>query len=332
MRFILVFILSMPWWYLSSARVQSPPILTVYTYQSFASEYGLGPAIAAAFNAQCHCQLKFELAVDGVVLLNRLRMQREKLPADVVIGLDNNLLETAQQTGLFAESGVDTSHIGVPTDWHNRFFIPYTYSWFGFVYDKNRLKKPPTSLRELVDSNTQWRIIYADPRTSTVGVGLLLWMHHVFGEKTAQAWQKLAHKTVTVTRGWGEAYSLFLKGESDFVLSYTTSPAWHQLVEKRDNYASAAFREGHYLQVEVAGILKNSQHPELARQFLHFILSPTVQRLIAEKNGTLPVIDVALPAAFAAAPRPAKSLQYSAHQVAEARTQWTKQWQQAVSQ
>lgn len=40
-------------------------------------------------------------------------------------------------------------------------------------------------------------------------------------------------KTVTVTKGWSEAYGLFLKGESDLVLSYTTSPAYHIIAEKK---------------------------------------------------------------------------------------------------
>lgn len=76
-------------------------------------------------------------------------------------------------------------------------------------------------------------MIYQDPRTSTPGLGLLLWMQKVYGDDAPQAWQKLAKKTVTVTKGWSEAYGLFLKGESDLVLSYTTSPAYHILEEKK---------------------------------------------------------------------------------------------------
>lgn len=52
-------------------------------------------------------------------------------------------------------------------------------------------------------------------------------MQKVYGDKTPEAWQKLAAKTVTVTKGWSEAYGLFLKGESDLVLSYTTSGLPH---------------------------------------------------------------------------------------------------------
>ncbi len=48
--------------------------------------------------------------------------------------------------------------------------------------------------------------------------------------KPGRSWRP---KTVTVTKGWSEAYGLFLKGESDPVLSYTTSPAYHLIEEKK---------------------------------------------------------------------------------------------------
>ena len=37
---------------------------------------------------------------------------------------------------------------------------------------------------------------------------------------------------MTVTKGWSEAYGLFLEGEADMVLSYTTSPAYHLIAEE----------------------------------------------------------------------------------------------------
>lgn len=41
----------------------------------------------------------------------------------------------------------------------------------------------------------------------------MLWMQKVYGDQAPQAWQQLAQKTVTVTKGWSEAYGLFLKGK-----------------------------------------------------------------------------------------------------------------------
>ncbi len=58
-------------------------------------------------------------------------------------------------------------------------------------------------------------------------------MQKVYGDKAPEAWRALSAKTVTVTKGWSEAYGLFLKGESNLVLSYTTSPAYHIIAEKK---------------------------------------------------------------------------------------------------
>ncbi len=316
---------------LIAAPVFAKPVLTVYTYDSFAAEWGPGPAVKKAFEADCNCELKFVALEDGVSLLNRLRMEGKKSKADVVLGLDNNLLEAATQTKLFAKSGVPDGAVKVPGGWSNETFVPFDYGWFAFVYDKTKLKNPPKSLKELVESDQKWRVIYEDPRTSTPGLGLLLWMQKVYGDKAPEAWQKLAGKTVTVTKGWSEAYGLFLKGESDLVLSYTTSPAYHIIEEKKENYAAANFSEGHYLQVEVAARTAASKQPELAEKFLKFMVSPAFQSAISTGNWMYPVSNVTLPAGFDQLEKPQTSLQFSPQEVAAQRAAWIASWQRAVS-
>ncbi len=316
---------------LVAAPVFAKPVLTVYTYDSFSADWGPGPVVKKAFEASCDCELKFVALEDGVSLLNRLRMEGKNSKADVVLGLDNNLLEAATQTHLFAKSDVPTSAINVPGGWTNDTFVPFDYGYFAFVYDKTKLKNPPKSLKELVESDQKWKVIYEDPRTSTPGLGLLLWMQKVYGDKTPAAWQKLAAKTVTVTKGWSEAYGLFLKGESDLVLSYTTSPAYHIMEEKKSQYAAADFAEGHYLQVEVAARTASSKQPELAKKFLTFMVSPAFQKAIPTGNWMYPVTDVTLPAGFAGLTKPKTTLQFSSHDVAQQRAQWISEWQRAVS-
>ncbi|MFW0764331.1 thiamine ABC transporter substrate binding subunit [Trabulsiella odontotermitis] len=317
---------------LLAAPVFAKPILTVYTYDSFSADWGPGPAVKKAFEADCNCELKYVTLEDGVSLLNRLRMEGKNSKADVVLGLDNNLLDAATQTGLFAKSGVPAQSVKVPGGWNDETFVPFDYGYFAFVYDKNKLKNPPKSLKELVESDQKWRVIYQDPRTSTPGLGLLLWMQKVYGDKAPEAWQKLAAKTVTVTKGWSEAYGLFLKGESDLVLSYTTSPAYHIIEEKKDHYAAAAFTEGHYLQVEVAARTASSKQPQLAEQFLKFMLSPGFQNAIPTGNWMYPVTDVTLPAGFDQLVKPQTTLEFTPQQVAAERQQWISTWQRAVSQ
>lgn len=316
---------------LVAAPVFAKPVLTVYTYDSFAADWGPGPAVKKAFEADCSCELKFVALEDGVSLLNRVRMEGKNSKADVVLGLDNNLLDAATQTKLFAPSGVNPSALQVPGGWKNSTFVPYDYGYFAFVYDKNKLKNPPKSLKELVESDQKWKVIYEDPRTSTPGLGLLLWMQKVYGDKAPEAWQKLAKKTVTVTKGWSEAYGLFLKGEADLVLSYTTSPAYHIIEEKKDNYAAAEFSEGHYLQVEVAGRLASSKQPELAEKFIKFMTTPGFQNTIATGNWMYPVTNVVLPAGFDGLVEPNTTLEFTPEQVATQRAAWINEWQRAVS-
>ncbi|MDN4127769.1 thiamine ABC transporter substrate binding subunit [Pantoea ananatis] len=316
---------------LSAPVFAAKPVLTVYTYDAFSADWGPGPAVKKAFEAQCGCELKFVALEDGVSLLNRVRMEGKNTKADVVLGLDNNLLQAAQQTGLFSKSDVDTRELQVPGGWKDTTFVPFDYGYFAFVYNKNTLKNPPTSLKELVESPEKWRVIYEDPRTSTPGLGLLLWMQKVYGDNAPEAWQKLAKKTVTVTKGWSEAYGLFLKGESDLVLSYTTSPAYHIIEEKKDNYAAASFAEGNYLQVEVAARLANSKQPKLAEQFMQFMVTPAFQNTIPTGNWMYPVIKTDLPAGFASLSVPKTTLQFSPEEVASHRSQWVSQWQRAVS-
>ncbi|CDH22523.1 thiamine ABC transporter substrate binding subunit [Xenorhabdus bovienii] len=310
---------------------QAKPTLTIYTYDSFASEWGPGPAIKKAFEAECNCELKLVALEDGVSLLNRVRMEGKKTSADIVLGLDNNLIQAAQQTGLFTPSHIDTSKLKLPVTWNSATFIPYDYGYFAFVYNKNTLPNPPKSMDELINSNQNWKIIYQDPRTSTPGLGLLLWMQDIYGDKAVHEWPKVAKKTLTVTKGWSEAYGLFLKGEGDMVLSYTTSPAYHILSEKKDNYAAAIFSEGHYLQIEVAAQLASSKQPELAQKFMQFMISPAFQQAIPTTNWMYPVIDIPLPEVFKQLPVPAKPLQFSADDVAKHRNQWIRTWQSAVS-
>lgn len=104
----------------------------------------------------------------------------------------------------------------------------------------------------------------------------------VYGDQAPEAPAEAGRETVTVTKGWSEAYGLFLKGESDLVLSYTTSPAYHMIEEKKDNYAAANFAEGHYLQVEVAARTAASKQPELAEN------SSNLWYLLASRTPSLP--------------------------------------------
>jgi len=293
---------------IATSAMAETPVLTVYTYDSFVSEWGPGPAVEAAFEETCGCDLQFVAVGDGAELLSRLRLEGARTEADIALGLDTNLTEAARATGLFAPAGIDMPKLDLPIDWQDDTFLPFDWSWFAFVYDTKTVSNPPKSFEELAASDLS--LVIEDPRTSTPGLGLLLWVKAVYGDKAEEAWRSLNDQIVTVTQGWSEAYGLFLEGEADMVLSYTTSPAYHVIAEGDTSKAAAAFDEGNYLQVEVAAKLASTDQPELADQFLAFMLSDTFQSIIPETNWMYPAVTPAsgLPEGFDVAKRPEKTL------------------------
>ena len=295
------------------ASAASAEPLTIYAPDYFASEWGPGPAIREAFEASCGCEIAY---VTGD-LLPRLLLEGERTRADVVIGLNTDDAERARRTGLFAPHGMDISDTDLPIDWTDPDFVPFNWGHTAFVYDTTRMDAPPQSFRALVDApDDAFTLAIQDPRSSVSGLALALWVHAVFGDEAEAAWEGLAPKIVTVTQGWSESYGLFTEGEVDMVLSYTTSPAYHIIAEGDDTKRAAIFPEGHYVMVETAGKIADSDQPELAQAFLDFILTEAFQSIIPEGNWSLPVkLDPArLPEGFARLDMPETALIYSAEE------------------
>jgi thiamine transport system substrate-binding protein len=308
--------------------------LTIYTYDGFTSDWGTGPKVKAAFEKQCDCTVDFVALPDGVALLNRLKLEGAATKADIVLGIDTNLTAEAEATGLFAPHEVTFSGLTVPGGWSDKSFLPFDWGYFAVVFDSEKLKPDQfQSLKEFVEKPGPEKIVIEDPRTATPGLGLLLWIKAVYGDQAEDAWEKLKPRVLTVTPGWSEAYGLFTKGEAPMVLSYTTSPAYHMIAESTKRYQAFAFAEGHYMQIEVAGMTKSARNKELARRFLAFMISPGFQDLVPETNWMYPAGPTSkpLPAAFDTLVKPAKSLIFSSEEVARNRKAWTEEWLAATS-
>lgn len=325
---------------MTTALVSTAPVaaeekvLTVYTYESFVTEWGPGPVVEKNFEAECGCDLQWVGVADGVELLNRLRLEGESAEAGIVLGLDTNLVAEAKETGLFAPHEIDTGAIEVPGGFEDDVFVPYDYGHFAFVYDSETIENPPTSMKELIEGDPSQKIVIQDPRTSTPGLGLLLWIKAIYGEEAGAAWADLKDRILTVSPGWSEAYGLFTDGEAPMVLSYATSPAYHMVAEDEDRYRAAAFEEGHYLQIEVAGVLANAPDIALAREFMTFMTTPGFQDAIPTHNWMMPAgpVSEALPAAFGALIDPEKTLLFTPEEVAKNRRAWIDEWLAVMSE
>ena len=312
------------------ALAQDTPVLTVYTYDSFVSDWGPGPAIEKAFEATCNCDLQFVAAGDGAALLSRVRLEGARSDADIVLGLDTNLTAQAEVSGLFAPHGADTSGLTLPVEWADETFVPYDWGFFAFVHTAD-MENVPTDFEALAASDAT--IVIQDPRSSTPGLGLLMWVKTAYGDRAPEIWEGLADNVVTVTPGWSEAYGLFLDGEADMVLSYTTSPAYHLIAEEDASKTAAAFSEGHYLQIEVAGKLASTDQPELADQFLAFMLTDGFQSVIPTTNWMYPAVtpEGGLPDGFETLVQPEKALIQRSDQMDAVRDTAVDEWLNALS-
>ena len=315
------------------ALAQDRPELVVYAYESFTSEWGPGPAIAEKFEAVCDCDVRFVGAGDGAALLGRLRLEGARTEADVVLGLDTNLTDEAAATGLLAPHGLapDSLNLDLPVAWDDPVFVPFDWGYFAFVYDRTKVATPPASFEELIASDL--KVVILDPRSSTPGLGLVMWVKDAYGARAPEIWAGLAPHVLTVAPGWSEGYGLFLNGEADMALAYTTSPAYHMIAEQDDTKAAALFTEGPYMQVEVAAMTTATDTPDLAREFLAFLLTDPVQEVIPTTNWMYPAALPAagLPPAYDTLPRPEKSLLLSSGEARSLRGPAIDEWLAAFS-
>lgn len=303
--------------------------LHIYTYQSFYSDFGPGKSLQDDFERTHECKIEWHESEDAVLLLNRLKMEGKKTQADLILGLDTQLLTQAIEADL-----VQPHHLTQPKKmrlnwWHNA-FIPIDFGELTLIYNAKKITQPPTSWQAFLE-HPNWTLIYPDPRTSTPGLGFLLWIQSLYGDKATPFWQQIAKKTITVPSNWGDAYQLFLQGEADFVLSYNTSPIVHQLYDHIDDYKAVEFKEGAYPQIEIAGLAKNAKNIDCAQAFLAYLLTEKAQYEIATKNIMLPVMPIDLPDAFNTEANSGQNFSSQPEISTKSMQQWIKQWRQAVT-
>jgi thiamine transport system substrate-binding protein len=302
--------------------------LIIYTYDSFVSEWGPGPIIKKKFEKEFNINIDFIAVDSAATLLNQIILEGSTAKADIILGLDMNLLDKAEKLNLFENHQINkiNEKLNLPINWNSRNFVPYNFGYFAFVYNNKKFNNAPKSMSELIN-NTEARIVIQDPRTSTPGLGMLTWMKSIYADEAEYEWKKLNKKIVTVTKGWTDAYyNIFLAGEADMVLSYTTSPAAHMMLEDNNDYTAINFEEGNYLTVEFAGILKSSKNKIQANKFINFMLSEDFQSVIPSTNIMYPVIKINnLPKAYQSLEIP-KPLQIDPSIINANKEIWIEEW------
>ena len=308
--------------------------LTIYTYDSFNSEWGPGPKVFPLFEKKCHCVIKIVALGDSGAMLNKLILEKDNPRADIVIGLNDSQVPLAANSDIFLPVQ-NTKYSNLPAelkiDPHQR-FIPFDYGHLAFIYDSTIIKEPPRSLNELLDKKYKKKIVIENPLTSSPGLSFLHWTIQAFGEEHyLEYWRKLSSNLLTVTSSWATAYGMFTQGEVPIVLSYVTSPAYHYEYEQSQRYKAAIFTDGHYRQIEYSAIMKETQNLKLAQLFIDFTLGEDFQNIIPTTNWMFPVIEYKpLPASFHIIKKPKIVPQLHIETIKKKNTQWLNEWSRNI--
>ncbi|MCR5760496.1 MAG: thiamine ABC transporter substrate-binding protein [Sphaerochaetaceae bacterium] len=269
--------------------------ITVYAYDSFTSDWGPGADLVAAFEEETGAKVNL-IGYDGAVeMLAQVNFEGENCEADVVLGISDDM-ECDKDIFYKWEPKCSATLKGYRED---NPLIPFDYGFFAFIFNSRANMVRPQSLKDLTSEAYKDQVILIDPRTSSVGRGLLMWTISVFGEEEAMTWwSEVSDNALTIASSWSNAYGLFTEGEAPLVLSYTTSPIYHVMYEDNRDFVALEFSEGHYMTTEYMGILKTSDNKDLAKQFCEFILTEGQSR-IATDNTMFPAnTETELPEAF----------------------------------
>ncbi len=306
--------------------------VTVYTYDSLASKHSFGKYFATELEKTAGIKTQLVSFSTAAEAIQQVKVEGAKTKADVLWGFDGLLLEKAEPW-LDKLDAKLIERVPAAIRFDSNKAVPFDYGYLAFVYDSRRTK-PATGKKFtdwVKDPTLNKKVIIEDPRTSSLGQSLLGWVGALVPkEGYLDFWKGFAPLLVTVAPGWSSAYGAFLKKECDYVLSYTTSPAYHLVEEKSDAFKTVVFVDGHFRQTEGVGVVKASTQKGLAGQWVEALLSDKFQSALPTRQWMYPAVAVKLPPEFDKLAKVKETPTMATATLEANRTYWTSQWTKAL--
>lgn len=282
--------------------------LTIYAYDTFCGDWGSGNEVIPAFEKETGIKVNLVSCGASGEMINRIKMEGSSSPCDIVLGVtDDQAEDIYPYLESYNSPFIKDIDPRLLFDSKNR-LLPFDWGAFTFVYDSKSNIKKPEHLYDLTKDEYKDKFILIDPRTSSVGLGLLMWTRNLYKEDFLSWWEKAEENALTVSSGWSSAYGLFTEGEAPMVLSYTTSPVYHVMNENSTRYKALIFPEGHEITIEGVGIRKGTKNRKNAEAFIDYLLS-SGQESVAVLSSMYPSSSkTTLPEAYSYAPYPEKLL------------------------
>ncbi|MCW5725217.1 MAG: extracellular solute-binding protein [Maricaulaceae bacterium] len=276
-----------------------PDVVNVYS----ARHYDSDRYVYAAFTEATGIRVNL-IEADGDLMIERIRADGARSPADVIVTVDAGRLYRAQAAGLFAQEHYGVIAPGVPE--HLRDTDGY---WVGFakrarviVYSRERADASQiANYADLADPRWAGRVCVRSS-SNVYNQSLLAALVERMGEEAAEAWARGVANNLARPPQGGDTDQIraVAAGECDVALVN------HYYLARLANSAEAADRavaasvglifpdqdgEGTHVNISGAGVAANAPNPEAARAFIAFLFTEDAQRAFAELTSEYPVLE-----------------------------------------
>jgi len=277
--------------------------LVLLTHDSFDAT----DEVIAAFEAQHNAQVTILKGGDANEVVNRAILNAGNPEGDVLFGADNLTFQRAVDANVF-EPYTSPGRDALPADilaaiGNSDAVTPIDYGFVDLNLDLGAGLEAPGTFEDLTTEAYRGKLVVEDPSTSSPGLQFLASTVAYFGEDGDYTWRDfwtdLRANDVLISDGWTDAYYTQFSlagGDRPLVVSYTTSPAAEVFFGNLTEPPTANVIPGPlFRQVEVAGVLAGAKEPDLAREFIDFMLSEQFQTQIPETMFVYPVLPGATP-------------------------------------
>ena len=236
-------------------------------------------------------------------LIERIRNEGARSPADILVTVDAGRLWRAEQMGLFQPVKSALLEARIPANLREP-----SGQWFGFsqrarviAYNKTKVRADEIrTYEELADEKWKGRVCMRSS-TNIYNLSLMGALLDHLGEKKAEAWAKSVRANLAQDPRGGDTDQLkaVAAGQCDVTVSnqyYYARLARSGKAEERavaeriglvfPNQASW----GTHVNVSGAGVLKHAPNRAAAVKFLEYLASDDAQRYFADGNNEWPVV------------------------------------------
>jgi iron(III) transport system substrate-binding protein len=236
-------------------------------------------------------------------LIERLKNEGTKSPADVLITVDAGRLWRAEQSGLFAPVNSGELETRLPPNMR----VP-NKQWFGFsararaiVYNKNTVKPADVqNYEDLADPRLKGKVC-ARSGGHVYNLSLMSALIEHWGDQKAEQWARgvVGNFARAPKGGDTDQIRAVAAGECQVAITNTyyyvrlmksARPEDKKVIEKVGLVWPNQKSFGTHMNISGAGVLKHAPHREAAIRFLEYLASEEAQSYFANGNNEWPVV------------------------------------------